>query len=148
MIPSIFFLGFSLPEAFWFQVVQTGLDVIFTVLLLGFVHGKVAGQKSSWKKFFITALMVQGVHAITFFLWYFFVLYAVAGFVILIIFYFFAPYFIVHLMYVKKNGREGLLTNQTIKLYVASVPPSIVLSALLSSVLFNLAGIENFFIVS
>ncbi len=148
MIPSIFFLGFNLMEACWFQIVQTGLDIAFTVVLLGLTHERIAREKSSWKKPLITGLMVQGVHAVTFFLWSFFVLYAVAGFVILIVFYFFAPYFIVHLMYVKRTGREGLLTNQTIKFYVASVPPSILLSALLSSVLFNLMGIENFFIVS
>lgn len=154
MIPIIFFLGMNSQEHIWFQVTQTILDYVFVFLLLHFGLKMISQRVHNRRKVLITGLSIEGVHVISFFMWYFFVLYALGGFIIEILFLFIVPYFIIYLLHTQHAGNEAsptdqksyLSTRKAFLLYLISVPPALILSSLLTSVLFNLIGIQNFFI--
>ncbi|MHA1265057.1 MAG: hypothetical protein ACTSRS_07445 [Candidatus Helarchaeota archaeon] len=164
MIPIILFLGFS-PEIYvWFQIVQTGLDYLLVFSFLYTVLQKLNPSAYNRKKLLLTALGIEGVHVISFFMWFFLVYYAIGGFIIELIFLFIVPFFVIYLFYtpdtetLKQFDNEEaipqstsfpfLSTSKAWLLYICSVLPALLLSSLLSSILFNLFGFHNVFIFS
>lgn len=158
MIPPIFFLGLNNQELILFEIVQTIFDLWLNFLLIFLVLKKV-GKDYGLKDILISIVFIELVHVLSFFMWWFFVLYAIAGFILLLIFYFFAPYFVIYIQYTpnyvsnseKKDDskqKRSLSIKKGILLYVLSVPPALILSCLFTSLLFNLFGMYNFFIIS
>ncbi|TFF94154.1 MAG: hypothetical protein EU544_04860 [Promethearchaeota archaeon] len=136
-------------ELIAFQIVQTVFDYAFNVLLLALIFKYVLKKECAIRKILIVGAFIEVFHIISSFMWYFFVLYAIAGFILTILFYFVFPYFAVHLGFVKRENREeGLTSVESLKLYVLSVPFSVIASVLLASLIFNLIGIHNFFALS
>lgn len=174
MISTIFFLGLNAQEQILFQVIQTILDYSFNVLLIYLIFSKIAQKKYSLRTVLFTGLIVEAVHVASFLSWYFLVLYAMGGFIIIIIFSFLAPYFVFYVQFssnsnpddeseenseteeskFKKKGKKqnnqeiGLSIKKTILSYISTVPPALVVSSLLTCGLLNLLGIQNFFILT
>jgi Ca2+/Na+ antiporter len=158
MIPPIFFLGLNNQQLILFEIVQTIFDLGLNFLLIFLVLKKI-GKEYGLKDILITIVFIELVHLLSFFMWWFFVLYAIAGFILLLIFYFFAPYFVIYIQYTpnydnnseKKDDskqKRRLSIKKGILLYVLSVPFALILSNLFTSLLFNLFGMYNFFIIS
>ncbi|MBD3228910.1 MAG: hypothetical protein GF329_12045 [Candidatus Lokiarchaeota archaeon] len=161
MIPPIFFLGLNNQELIIFEIVQTILDLGLNFLLIYFGLRKLGQRKYNFKEILISIILIEAVHVISFFMWWFFVLYAIAGFFLLFIFYFSAPYFVIYIQYTPNyeptdtelqnedsKKKTSLSIKKAISLYVISVPPSLILSSILTSLLFNLFGFYNFFAFS
>lgn len=164
MIPIIVFLGLD-PQGFViFQIVQTIINFIFVFLLISFVLKKLTHAAYNWRKLLITALSIEGIYVISFFICYLLVLYAMAGFIIELLFLFLVPFFVIYLLYSQSSASLGkgieknevqssnsspyLSTGKCWLLYACSIPPALILSCLLTSVILNLVGIHNTFIFS
>ena len=164
MIPIIVFLGLD-PQGFViFQIVQTIINFMFVFLLISFVLMKLNPHASDWRKLLITALSIEGIYVISFFICYFLMLYAMGGFIIELLFLFLVPFFVIYLLYTQnsdslgkgieknkvpsRNSSPYLSTGKCWLLYACSVPPALILSCLLTSVILNLFGIQNTFIFS
>ena len=164
MIPIILFIGLSPQEFVYFQIVQTILDFLFVYLLIFFVLKRLNDHAYNRNKVLLTALGIEGIHAISAFMWYFFVFYAIGGFIIELLFLFIIPYLFIYLLYTpysespeseskkkteQPNDQSSFLsTGRAFLLYLCSVLPAFFLSAFLTSTLFNLLGMHNYFIFS
>lgn len=164
MIPIILFLGLDLQGYLIFQIVQTILDYWFVFLILFLLLKKFTPHVYNRRKLIITCLGIEGVHVVSSFIWYFFVYYAIGGFIIELLFLFLVPYFIIYLLYtphsetlenppLEKNVEpmvrtHYLSTGRSWLFYACSIPPSLLLSSFLTSALLNLFGIYNVFIFS
>jgi hypothetical protein len=164
MIPIILFLGLNPPELVLFEIFQTIFDFVFIFLLLYIGMKQIRPEAYSHKKVLITCLGIEGVHMVSSFMWYFFVLYAIGGFIIELLFLFIVPYFVIYLFYTPHSNNLGssimkqreettsserfLSTGRALLLYVCSVPPALIISSVLTSTLFNLIGMHNTFIFS
>jgi uncharacterized membrane protein YfcA len=162
MIPVILFLGMNPTELLFFQITQTLLDYVLVTCLIYVLLRKINPRAYKRRKLLITALGVEGVHIGSSFLWYFFVLYAIGGFIIELIFLIFVPYLVIYLLYTPYSSNSGrnsekqnittenqqrtLSTGKSFLVYLLGVVPALILSCTLTSVFFNLAGIENTFI--
>jgi len=143
MIPIVFFLGMNLNELFLFQLLQTLLDYGLNVLFLYLVINKVLKKEYDWKKILLTGVGIELVHVISFFMWYMFVLYAAGGIVLMILFVFFAPYFVIYVQYT--HDSEFSL-KEVLVLYFASVPSALILGLTIISLSFIVAGIPVTFV--
>ena len=119
MIPAPFFLGFNTFELVLFELAQTAINYILVISLLRLVLRR-----------------------------YYLVLYAIAGFPLLIIFGLTLAFFAIYFSYVRNEKRNALSMKNTLVVHLTSIIPAVILSSILSSLLFNLMGIQNFFIFS
>ncbi len=164
MIPIILFLGLNAQEYLVFQIVQTILDYLFVFLILYAVLKKINPDAYTRRKALLTALGIEGVHVISSFTWYFLALYAMGGLLIELIFLFLVPFFVIYLLYTQNaenlnsdsmktnndpiNQTPYLSTGKSWLLHALTVPPALLLSSFLTSIVFNLLGIQNHFIFS
>ena len=155
MIPIVFFLGLNLYEMLLFQTLQTILDFGLIILFLYLILKKIDQNNYSIKKILFIGLTIEGMHVVSFFMWYVFVLYAAGGIVMIIVFLFFAPYIAIYLIFsYNSNEKSGNVEDSQMPLkniiinYFVSVPPALILSCIIVSVFFNLFGITNVFIFS
>ena len=142
MIPIAFFLGMNYHELLLFQVLHSILDFGLNVLFLYLVINKVLKKEYSFKKILLTGVGIELIHILSFFMWYMFVLYAAGGIVLMILFVFFAPYFVIYVQYTySRNGESEFSLKEVLVLYFASVPSALVLGLTIISLSFILAGI-------
>ncbi|MGV9173035.1 MAG: hypothetical protein ACOC44_16665 [Promethearchaeia archaeon] len=148
MIPTPFFLGFNTIELVFFELTQTALNLVLGVILLQAILQRYDSRRLSKKRILLTAVSVELCNIFSSFFWYYLVLYAIAGFPLLVILMLTLPFFAIYFNYV--NNQEGVVLSMknTLIVHLVSVIPAIILSSILSSLLFNLIGIRNFFIFS
>lgn len=148
MIPAPFFLGFNTFELVLFELAQTAINYILVIFLLRLVLRRYLANEPDVKKILFTGIYVEVCNTISTFFWYYLVLYAIAGFPLLIIFGLTLPFFAIYFSYVRNEKRNALSMKNTLVVHLTSIIPAVILSSILSSLLFNLMGIQNFFIFS
>ena len=94
------------------------------------------------KKLLITAIIMEIGNLITSLMWIWFILFILAGFLLLIIFYFMVPLSIMYLRYYKKSEFSEL---KVMILFATTFMPATFISMFLTSVLLNMIGIQNYF---
>lgn len=148
MIPAPFFLGFNTFELLIFEVIQTLINFVLVLILLKVVFIKLLTQEIGNKKLITTAIYVEICNIISSFLWYYLVLYAIAGFPLLIIVFLCLPYFAIYFNFVNDQEVGPLSPKDTLKVHLLVSVPAVIISSILSSIILNLIGISNFFFFS
>jgi len=153
--PFVFFPGLDSTQLVLFEVVQTMFDIFmflgFSYLsLLVFSNWKHATflnrqeSRHELKKLAKIVLEIEIGNVIVAFTWYILVLGALVGLVVLVILFFGVPFSIIYMHYYK-NGyfSEGMV----ILLYTCTFIPALAASIAVTSGLFTIAGIPNYFII-
>ena len=154
--PFLLFPGLDSTQLVLFEVVQTLFDFF---MFLGFSYLSLS-VFSKWKhanflnrqdtrhelkKLAKIVLEIEIGNVIVAFTWYILVLGALVGIVVLLILFFGVPFSIIYMHYYKKGSFSEVMV---ILLYICTVIPALAASMALTSGLFTIAGVKNYFIFS
>lgn len=153
-MPFQFWLGLDALAMVLFQVLQTAASVaiftglLFTLLTRTRLRRRLPGRegRATLRKVVGTGVLMEAVNLATAFLWYYLVLYAVGGFVMLLLFYACLPYLVFSYQYEKKP--EHFTQKTLVGLYVLTYLPATLLGQVLVSAAFTAAGFPTWFVFS
>lgn len=149
VLPTIMFPGLGTIELILFQTLQTALNITIFFLILYFIEKyfitKREKREGPDKRRIITTIISCEISNICVsVLWIFLTLFALVGFVSLLLLYFAMPFMLIYLQYYDKpNLKEPFVAI----IYLSSFMVAFLISATITSTIFNLIGIENYFVL-
>ncbi|MBN2154174.1 MAG: hypothetical protein JW839_22155 [Candidatus Lokiarchaeota archaeon] len=155
-VPFLFFPGLTAGELIAFEILQTGLNVLFFVVmtwLVTWAGGRIARNRPAaprrpWvvlSRAAVTAAGIELSNVGVAFSWYVLVLSVLVGLVALLLLFFGIPFFIMYL----RDYRKGSFPEWRVVLhYVAAYVPALVASMALAWCIFVASGVDTYFVFS